>query len=88
MMNALEIIKEQRKTICKGCYTYENRAAFCGIVPIIHKGTDKELTCSCSICLVKGVCESSCDLIDCFYKSDTDLKEDKSLSTSRGLVND
>ena len=64
-----ELVKKQRKTICKGCGTYyKDQRVDCTVAPIIYKDTDKELTCPCSICLVKMICESGdgCDLISSF----------------------
>jgi hypothetical protein len=58
-------ISIQRQTICKGCKQY-NLHGDCPFLPIIHKGTDKEKTCPCSVCLVKGMCSSinHCELMN------------------------
>lgn len=47
--------------ICKGCRTLEFIGPICITKP--KKGI---ATCPCLICLIKGVCESSCTQFDCY----------------------
>lgn len=49
-----------RRTICKGCHTFiqkNNGPEKCQIPPINEHGEH----CPCSICMVKMMCENSCE---------------------------
>ena len=60
-------VKRIRKSICKGCLTYENmtKDIMCNLP---HKKNGH--SCPCSTCLIKSVCIKSCDLIE-EYKVDS-----------------
>lgn len=52
--------------VCKGCFVSD----CCPLIP----QNEVTQTCPCTICLVKGVCQISCDLYDIFeegYYSDS-----------------
>lgn len=44
---------------CKGCIDYDSsRIVYCDLGVCVHYGN---VQCPCSICLVKGMCETECD---------------------------
>ena len=75
-MTNKEVTDIEKQIICKGCISYEFRNG-CVALPIIHKGTDKELICPCSTCLIKGICVNveGCELIDKYYKEMEPIRE-------------
>jgi len=50
------------KNICKGCLTYESSPNTCCSFPTIKKTkyAPKGLTCPCSTCIIKMVCDTIC----------------------------
>ncbi len=61
-MTDKELVKKQRKTICKGCKTFFNTGfpgPSCNFLPVV----DVFIYCPCSICLIKGICIDGCELI-------------------------
>lgn len=56
-----------KDNICKGCRSYYFKDG-CVILPIIHKGSDKETICPCSTCLIKMMCDHECELFMNFQK--------------------
>ena len=54
-------VKHIRKSICKGCLTYESMDKDI-VCKLPHKKNGHP--CPCSTCLIKSVCIRSCDLIE------------------------
>lgn len=57
-MVQIDKVLELRRSVCKGCLTYEtmNEDQLC---PVPHKINRKP--CPCSKCMIKMVCEDTCD---------------------------
>jgi len=60
-MTNKEVTYIERQSICKGCKS--NNRNDCIVLPIIYKGTDRELICPCSTCLIKAMCKKECNTL-------------------------
>ena len=66
MKTKLEKIKDHRRYICQGCLIFSQmRDGICCAVP--HKINGHP--CPCSVCIVKGMCEETCDVLKLYRKT-------------------
>jgi len=50
---------------CKGCKSEGS----CGLNPHFINNQGNKIECPCQICLIKGICVSSCDKVNIYYHS-------------------
>ena len=60
-MTNIVTMSVQKQTICKGCRTYARRTSCPWVCIKKSEYNQEELICPCSTCLIKMMCEFSCE---------------------------
>ena len=62
----LKEVRKIRDKVCKGCTTYEFGLKFGSPCNIPHKMDG--YTCPCSTCLIKSMCQETCDEVEYYMR--------------------